>query len=286
MNYSNFIEYQNWGWNAITVSFIGTVIFGIIEGWGIWQQRKTIIMKNSSQSIPMMANAYFCVFFICFFIYGIQMHSIAMIINGLLAIPFIAMHTVAIKTSDSTKSEKWHISFLALIPLIVFSPYSQKLFAVMLVVASLIGTQTLIKILYEKDSGSVEPKFLWALILCISFWEVYAWHIKDTGLFIANSYSLVMLLVTIYVWNIYSPKAKIAYLEELRGIEKELLLIVDEELSQNQLDEFGQIEELAIDMGGSEIGLCFSQREYLNRRRMILVRRIGRLPYTPPISIL
>ncbi len=207
-----------------------------------------------------------------------------MIINGLLAIPFIAMHTVAIKTSDSTKSEKWHISFLALIPLIAFSPYSQKLFAVMLVVASLIGTQTLIKILYEKDSGSVEPKFLWALILGISFWEVYAWHIKNTGLFIANSYSLVMLLATIYIWNIYSPKAKVAYFKELKEVERELRN-EDEELNPNQLEEFGQIEELAIEMGGSEIGLCLSQRKYLERRRMILLRRIGRLPYTPPASL-
>jgi uncharacterized protein with PQ loop repeat len=280
VNYKNFIEYQNWGWNIITLSFIGTVIFSIIEGWGIWQQRNTINEKNSSQSLPMMANAYYCIFFICFLIYGIQMKSLAMIINGLLAIPFIAMYISALKTPDNEGVRKWHLSFLVLIPLVLFSTYSKEIFGTMILVACLIGTQTPIEILRNKDSGSVEPKFLWSLTISVGFWTIYAWCINDKAVFIANAYSFLMLSYSIYIWHIYSPKAKARYCEELKEVEKELL---KEEipLSQDQLDEFGQVEELNLEMGGSEIGLCPSIKEYLKRRRTILLRRIGRLPYTP-----
>ena len=279
MNYKNFIEYQNLGWNPATFSFIGTVILSIIEGWGIWQQRKTIVTRNSSQSIPMMSNAYYCVFFICFYIYGIQVKSLAMIINGLLAIPFIVMYITALRTPDNEGARKWHLSFLALVPLMIFVSYSKEIFGAMILVACLIGTQTPIEILRKKDSGSVELKFLWSLTLSVGFWTVYAWCIKDKSVFIANAYSFLILSYSIYIWHLYSPKSIARYFEELREVNKRLLE-KDVPLTQDQLDEFGQVLEINPESESLGIGLCPSEQEYLTRRKMILLRRIGRLPYT------
>jgi uncharacterized protein with PQ loop repeat len=202
------------------------------------------------------------------------MRSLAMIINGLLAIPFIIMYVTALKTPDNEGAKKWHLSFLALIPLVIFSNNSKEIFGTMILIACLIGTQTPIEILRKKDSGSVEPKFLWSLTVSVGFWTVYAWCINDKAVFVANAYSFLMLSYSIYIWHIYSPKSKARYFEELQEVNKKLLK-KKTPLTQDQ------IEELNPEMGGSEIGLCPSIKKYLERRRMILLRRIGRLPYTP-----
>jgi len=36
------IEWQSWGWNAVTVSFLATVAFTVFQSWGLWQQHATI----------------------------------------------------------------------------------------------------------------------------------------------------------------------------------------------------------------------------------------------------
>ena len=80
--FRNSIEWQGWGYNALTISFIGTVIFIVLEGWGLRIKNRSIWRNKSGESISVILFIYLGCLFITVSIYGCCIKSIAAIFNG------------------------------------------------------------------------------------------------------------------------------------------------------------------------------------------------------------
>jgi uncharacterized protein with PQ loop repeat len=274
VNYQ-FIEFQNVGFNPATISSIGIVILSITQGWGLWEQNRTIVKNDSSKSIAVMSYAYFSAHYLAFSIYGYHQKSLAMILNGLLGFMFIANYISTVKTKDHGAWKKWHVFFVVLIPLMMFAPEPKKAFYFMLVFACILGTQVPAEIYIKKDSGSVEPKFIATLAVSTSFWSVFSWTIKDMPLFYANTYTLFLMIVTLFFWHRYCPRTKALLLEELRALEMTPCTV--EASSDEFVEELSEIGILNPELGGVEIGLCPSIGEY-NRNRIRIIRQRLNMP--------
>lgn len=122
MNFRNFIEYQQFGFNNITLAFFGTIVFGLILCWGLWKQKRAIESTNSSKSVAVLACAYFIAHYFAFSVYGYRQHCLAMILNGLIGFLFLVIYVTAVRTPDYGKWKKWHLVFLLLIPLMALVP--------------------------------------------------------------------------------------------------------------------------------------------------------------------
>lgn len=65
------VEYQNWGANIGTFSFLATIFFTLLQGWSLFAQNTTIRRKRSGESLSTTFFIYTGCYFFMFLVYGI-----------------------------------------------------------------------------------------------------------------------------------------------------------------------------------------------------------------------
>lgn len=200
-----FIEFGKWGWNAITIGFIGTIVFTVFQGWGLIEQLRTIKVKRSGKSIPVLFYASFVGVYLSFGLYGCKLHSLAMILNGFLGFLYLRVYFAAVKFDDSDGWRIWHGIFLLLIPLMFFSSYPKTLMALILLGACGMLIQSPYEIFQKKSAGAVEPRYLATFAASASFWIIYTFSIGDWVVFASNVFAIVAMAVTFWLWSKYKP---------------------------------------------------------------------------------
>jgi len=119
------MELYNLGWNAITVSFIGTIFFSLLGTWGLVHQNRQIWQNRSGQSVSNIFFICSMFLFLTTLVYGIYIFSLAMIFNGLMRIiPHIPILIGLGKFKGFKKWEK--IAFVVLsifLAAMIISPY-------------------------------------------------------------------------------------------------------------------------------------------------------------------
>jgi len=198
-----FIEFEQWGWNAVSMSFIGTIIFGLIFGWGLYQQILTIKKSNSGKSIPMVMSVYFAFHFFAFSVYGFRIHSLAMMLNGTFGFLWLGIYVCASRKVDSDGRTNLEYLF-ALMPFIMaLVPNPSVFLSIMLVTASFFLLDSPVEILRKKSAGSVEPKLLFCFMTSAVFWLIYSACISEWPLFTANVFGIVIMIITLVLWTKY-----------------------------------------------------------------------------------
>ena len=201
-----FIEFQKWGWNAISISFIRTIIFGLILGWGLFHQIKTIRKTDSAKSIPVIMSLYFAFHFFTFSVYGFRQHSLAMMINGSLGILWLGIYISATHRPDSLGRTKLESLFVVLPIVMSLMEEPSILMTIMFVIASTILLDLPRQILQNKNSGSVDPKFLLCFICSSIFWAIYSACVLEWQLFITNIFGIFVMTLTLYLCAKYKEK--------------------------------------------------------------------------------
>lgn len=114
------MELAQLGWNLLTLGFLGTLIFTVIQGWGYYRQLKAI---DSGLSVPSKLFIYLTFVFTTTFIYGISKYSIALVFNGLLTLTLIPVVMKLRIVKGFNKTDWFLMSGLTLAAvLMVFSP--------------------------------------------------------------------------------------------------------------------------------------------------------------------
>ncbi len=203
--FTQFVEFRNWGWNITSISFLGTIIFGIVFGWGLWKQINTIRLAESGKSIPMVLNVYLAFHFFTFSVYGFRIHSLAMILNGVFGLLFLRIYFEAGKWPDSDGRTKLQYVFVMLPLAMVFIPNPSVGMGFLYIPSSLFLLQSPLEILEKKDAGSVEPKYILCFIASATFWMVFSACISEWALFTANVFGIGVMLFTLALWKKY-PK--------------------------------------------------------------------------------
>src|SRR3989344_8841053 len=97
------LEIQNWGYNLLTLSFIATVFFTVLQAWGLWKQNRKIRRERSGTSVSVISFGYFGSYFFALLAYGVHLKSIAIVFNGLLGCLYIATLVEVWKDRKSTR---------------------------------------------------------------------------------------------------------------------------------------------------------------------------------------
>jgi uncharacterized protein with PQ loop repeat len=205
----NFIEFQNWGLNALTVGAIGTIIFTFVETWGLWQQNKTIWKFESGQSISIVYFAYATGVFMSVLIYGIAEHSLAMIINGFFLTLFHLPILIGLWKfeSFSTWDKRICVGIIAYMILMSLVPFKDILFMIFSFTNVLFTCTQPWKIWREKDAGAVEIKLIFTYLANTFFWIAYAYTIHDWVLQIICPCYFVLSALIIVLWFKYRNPA-------------------------------------------------------------------------------
>ena len=205
-----FLEFKSFGWNATTIGLVGTIIFTIFQAWGLTRQFKTIARKQSGKSIPVLLFSSFVGVYLAFGLYGYRIHSLAMIINGLLGFLYLRVYIAAVQFPDSDGWKLWHALFLLLIPAMYYSTHPQELLGIILFGATSLLLQSPYEIFQKKSAGAVEPRFLATFTASASFWIIYSIGIRDWVVFASNAIAVLVMIATFILWFKYKTAAQAA----------------------------------------------------------------------------
>ena len=169
MEFNQFLEYKNFGFNVLTVSAIATILFATLEGWAVVKQKQKILLNESGKSIANIMFILLTFVFISFIIYGIEIKSLVLIFNGILFLFYFSIIKGLYKYKGFSRLDKFvflNCVFGILLMLVLKEKTEKELLFFLFISASLIASvwQPL-ELWKEKDPGSVEIKLVLVLIL-------------------------------------------------------------------------------------------------------------------------
>lgn len=202
----NTIEYQNWGWNAVTVSFIGTIIFTILQMWSSFEQGRTIFRKRSGESVSSSLFIYAGWYCFTFLVYGMVRNSIAMSLNGLLCIPYAFAVYGLYRFKGFNGFEKFLLVACAGMGPVIYllSGTAREIALTAIVIGLLIPLAIQVREMYRtKSPGAMDPRFVTVLILSCIFWFIYGLYTETLVLEVFNPLAAVLLGITLLLYFRY-----------------------------------------------------------------------------------
>jgi uncharacterized protein with PQ loop repeat len=172
--FKNAIEYKEFGLNALTISASATILFSLLQGYGILGQSNKIWKTKSGEALSGTFFFYNFFYFLIFLIYGINQKSIAMSFNGALCFLYIPILIGLRKYKGFSKGEKITAGFMSLIvpAMILYSQKHQLLFLFSLIAIVAIVNQFK-EIFKTGDFGALSRKYIWMFFITSIFWSIY-----------------------------------------------------------------------------------------------------------------
>lgn len=195
------IEYQNFGRNLLTFSFLATIFLSLAQGYGIIAQFRKIRKNKAAGTIINIFFVYNCLFCLSFFGYGLLEHKLAFIFNGgLLGLLYIPVLIVLYKFKGFTKLDTI-LSCLGLmiLPAMIFLPNRERVLMVsILLMLPTVGWQ-FIEFLRTKSLGELSLTYVAAFFINSVFWLIYSLAIHNLTMISLNAgtstlYAIVIIL--------------------------------------------------------------------------------------------
>jgi hypothetical protein len=207
-----FIEVQGWGMNWLTASFIVTLLFDGIEAWEVAAQQRTIKTLGKAESVSVSWFCYFGFLLIALGVYGViedpKQISIALIGEGILGLCFYLPMMHALRTVKGySRNEKWvFISSLAMVPIILLLPGKEFLMTMFCGGAVCALSTMPWEIWKNKNRGQVKLGLTIIYLANVIGWTVYGFKARILPLMIVTPVSILLLLITILFWCVYTDK--------------------------------------------------------------------------------
>lgn len=233
------VEWREWGWNALTIGVIGTAIFALIQGFGLWKQNQRIWRDGK---VPTLSPSFFLFsmcFFFAFLTYGIQGRSIAMVFAGTLGFIHVPIFMGIVKFKEVNRRER---KLLLLIPLMI----------PLMGIAGWLGFREALLIAYfggivialgrqvreawrSPNPKDLDPAFIVSFLLSAAFWSVYGWRIGDLPLLIANPLLFILWITLLTIWWKKGRRRAVAVPQGVRAydVSREQLFKVAEECDES-----------------------------------------------------
>src|SRR3989344_1042367 len=124
------VEWRSWGWNLTTLTFLFTLFFTLLDGWGYKKQGETIWRNKSAESISVITFIYGASLCYSYAIYSVFIGSIAILFNGLvLGYSMIPLLRGLFKFKKITRKGKiLCVGFFCMIPAMFFLPWKDQMF--------------------------------------------------------------------------------------------------------------------------------------------------------------
>jgi len=203
----NSVEFKNFGFNILTLSFLGTFSFSCFQAWSLYRQGKNIWDSEKGESVSIVQFGYWSAYFFAIIPFGFSIGSVALVLNGLLGFLCLYILSGLWKFKDSEWYE-WPITatFIAIIMLMIIADeISEKemIFSVALFGILLFGLFQIYEIWKNKDGGKVDLRVQKVFIVTSIFWFFYSIFIGNLSLMIFNPISIGMNVMIIFLCKKY-----------------------------------------------------------------------------------
>jgi len=203
-----FVEFQNWGFNALIISFFMTIIFSIFQGYGFVVQSRKIFKEESVESISLVMFFYLFFYLMAFAVYGLEEKSLAIIFKGLIFI-FVAPIIVGIfkfKDKITLKDICLFILTMTVVPAMIILKNKDGLLLFLLTIGLVAIFFQLITIVKNKSTGVLEIKLIYICLTTNIFWLIYAVGIKNFPLIFSNCIAIFFYASIIGLYKKYKVK--------------------------------------------------------------------------------
>lgn len=199
------MEVTEWGFNAATIGFIGTVVFGILGLFSMWSQSRRIWRLKSGVSVPVSTFMYLSASFFSGVIYGIPSARAALVLHGATRVPLCLTILYGLKKFRGfTKLEIIFGAFLVLTLFVMSLSAHKELFflgfMVGLVLLSMVQPWEIWK---NKSSGAADPAMLWVFVCSTFVWILYWWATGAVFMTWVNTTLFIQAVATLALYYKY-----------------------------------------------------------------------------------
>lgn len=200
------VEYQNWGWNMMAVSVVGTVIFTLVVARGLWRQNKNVWSKRSGESLSVVWFAYFTGMFSSAILYGIHQSSATIVFNCAI---LLVMHFPILR--GLWRFKVWSLSekiqttvYVFVMPIaMAIIPNKEATFVVFSLGMIYSASTQPWEMWRNRSAGVVDAQFIVCQIVSTMFWGIFAFTTGAIALMILNPALFVLFSATLYFWYLY-----------------------------------------------------------------------------------
>jgi uncharacterized protein with PQ loop repeat len=212
---SSFIEIQNWGWNVATFGFIGTLFFTLVQGTGVVKQTWKIWEGQSGESVSMPIVAFMTVSQMAFTGYGWTQSSLAIILNGLLFIPF-GMETITIgRFKGVDRLSRWVLRISPIfIPILLYAPkeYLGGVMSVGMFITCILIFKQLKEIRQSPNRGNLDIYMLGCMTGGSVFWTTFGLAVGNVVISVFSPIFLFEWIAIMVIWY-RKPPAPVAAIQ-------------------------------------------------------------------------
>ncbi len=198
--WGHFVEFQNFGINAITFSFCMTSFFALWGAWGLIKQIQKV-QSDGAETVSVLWNLTFLAMFMSSLPYGIENGKFALVVTFFLRVPFYLVLIPAIYKARSgfSRREWWWVAALVLISLGMI--YSIGItFIIFAWVGAVMAADQPWKILVNKNTIGVSIHLVTAYLMSVSFWLLYGFVTSDLYIMAWGVTYIAVYLATVVLY--------------------------------------------------------------------------------------
>ncbi|MEK7598954.1 MAG: hypothetical protein AAB474_00675 [Patescibacteria group bacterium] len=209
----NTVEWRSWGWNLTTLTFLFTLLFTLIDGWGYKKQGETIWNNQSAESVSVITFVYSASFCCSYAIYSVFIGSIAILFNGMvLGYNMAPVIGGLFKFKRITRKEKiFCAGFVCMVPAMLLLPWKDQMFSIFMAGGLLFSAAQPLEMRRKQSSEDVDIRAMTVFALGTFFWAGYGFAVwagygfavKKMTLALANSAAFFMYCSIILLWFRY-----------------------------------------------------------------------------------
>ena len=200
------MELNHFGWNAMTVSFIATVILTMSRAWAVMHQNSNVWRERSGKSVPVSVYVSSLFSLIATLIYGISESKVALIINGGTLFPLHIPILIGLWRYKglALREKALAVVMIAMIGLMLVSPSKGGFYLVLAGTSVLMFIEQPWLIWANQSRGVVSIKFLSVSLISSCFWTMYSFAVNDLPLKIICISFFFIALVAVLLWLRYN----------------------------------------------------------------------------------
>lgn len=196
-----FLEYQNWGLNALTVSFFLSLFVTAVSGWGLIQQNRTLWKLRTAEGVAVPWMAYYGILYVAIFIYGLSLASLALILNGLLAMFYAPILAGLKRFKGFTGRDTVLITgFLAAILAMIVLPYKPTFFFAFAIGGLISAALQPLEMIRKKSAEGLSIRLIGTILFGNAVWFGYGLAAGDWVLIAVNAIAFAIFGTTAGLW--------------------------------------------------------------------------------------
>lgn len=199
------IEFDQFGWNVLTLSFLATIFFSLWGLVGLWDQVRKIFKKRSGEAVSGMWFICAAALFGAELVYGFSINSAALIILALCRFPLHIPILIGLAIYKGFTRFEWFVLIAMSVVLVVmlFVPFKGSIFLVISMGVLIPTAAQPYEVWRLKSVGTLSIHLIVVYLTSSVFWAIYSFTAGDVFLVAFFLLSIIIFSCTVGLWFKY-----------------------------------------------------------------------------------